>query len=202
MRHGNKINHLGRTYSHRKAMLSNMAASLIMHKRITTTLAKAKELRTFIEPLITKAKNDSTHHRRQVFAKLQNKEAVTELFNEVGSKVAERNGGYTRILKIGETRVGDNAEMCMIELVDYNENMLKDTTTGKKKRSRRGRSTGATTKTKATVADIAAEKVEEAETAAEEVSEKIEETTAEAADATDTEGEDTGEADASEEEKA
>ncbi len=205
MRHGNKINHLGRTYSHRKAMLSNMAASLIMHKRITTTLAKAKELRTFIEPLITKAKNDSTHNRRQVFAKLQSKEAVTELFNEVSSKVAERNGGYTRILKIGETRVGDNAEMCMIELVDYNENMLKDTTSGKKKRSRRGRSSGSTTKTKAAVADTAASKVEETESAIVEATEQVEESTADTTedvkDATDTEG-DAGEADASEEEKA
>jgi large subunit ribosomal protein L17 len=118
-------------------MLSNMATSLIVHKRIQTTLAKAKELRIYIEPLITKAKSDNTHNRRQVFAKLQDKEGVTELFNNVGPKVADRNGGYTRILKIGENRLGDNAEMCYIELVDYNENMLKDATTGKKKRTRR-----------------------------------------------------------------
>ncbi len=123
MRHQKKINHLGRTSSHRKAMLSNMAASLILHKRITTTVAKAKALRVYIEPLITKSKDDSTHSRRVVFSYLQNKLAVTELFREVAKKIAERPGGYTRILKTGY-RAGDNADMCIIELVDYNEAML------------------------------------------------------------------------------
>ena len=138
MRHRKSFNHLGRTSAHRKAMLSNMAASLILHKRINTTLAKAKELRTYVEPLITRAKEDSTHNRRIVFAELQNKEAVNELFRDVVVKIGERPGGYTRILKTG-TRLGDNAEMCMMELVDYNENMLQDTDT-KKKSTRRRRS--------------------------------------------------------------
>src|ERR1035437_7970334 len=123
MRHLRVINHLGRTSSHRKAMLSNMATSLILHKRITTTTAKAKALRTFVEPLITKSKEDSTHSRRVVFSYLKDKTAVAELFREVSPKVAERPGGYTRILKIGN-RIGDNAEMCVMELVDYNEAML------------------------------------------------------------------------------
>jgi large subunit ribosomal protein L17 len=124
MRHQRVINHLGRTSSHRKAMLANMASSLIIHKRITTTTAKAKALRTYVEPLITKSKEDSTHSRRMVFSYLKDKEAVAELFREVSPKVAERPGGYTRILKIG-SRIGDNADMCILELVDYNENMLK-----------------------------------------------------------------------------
>ena len=123
MRHNRVINHLGRTSSHRKAMLSNMATSLIIHKRITTTTAKAKALRTFVEPLITKSKEDSTHSRRVVFSYLKDKTAVAELFREVSPKVAERPGGYTRILKIGN-RIGDNADMCILELVDYNEAML------------------------------------------------------------------------------
>src|SRR5450759_1505747 len=123
MRHSRVINHLGRTSSHRKAMLSNMATSLILHKRITTTTAKAKALRTFVEPLITKSKEDSTHSRRVVFGYLKDKTAVAELFREVSPKVAERQGGYTRILKIGN-RIGDNADMCVMELVDYNEAML------------------------------------------------------------------------------
>jgi large subunit ribosomal protein L17 len=123
MRHLRVINHLGRTSSHRKAMLSNMATSLILHKRITTTTAKAKALRTFVEPLITKSKEDSTHSRRVVFGYLKDKTAVAELFREVSPKVAERQGGYTRILKIGN-RIGDNADMCVMELVDYNEAML------------------------------------------------------------------------------
>ena len=123
MRHNRVINHLGRTSSHRKAMLSNMATSLILHKRITTTTAKAKALRTFVEPLITKSKEDSTHSRRVVFSYLKDKTAVAELFREVSPKVAERPGGYTRILKIGN-RIGDNADMCILELVDYNEAML------------------------------------------------------------------------------
>lgn len=123
MRHSKKINHLGRTSAHRKAMLSNMASSLIFHKRISTTLAKAKALRVFVEPLITKAKDDSTHSRRVVFENLKSKTAVAILFREVAEKVGDRPGGYTRILKTGN-RIGDNAEMCIIELVDFNENML------------------------------------------------------------------------------
>ena len=120
MRHGKKFNHLGRTASHRKALLSNLANSLIEHKRINTTLAKAKELKKYVEPLVTKSKVDSTHNRRTVFAYLKSKEAVTELFREVAVKVGDRPGGYTRIIKTG-TRLGDNAEMAMIELVDFNE---------------------------------------------------------------------------------
>jgi large subunit ribosomal protein L17 len=123
MRHSRSFNHLGRTSSHRKAMLSNMAASLILHKRITTTTAKAKALRTFVEPLITKSKDDSTHSRRMVFGYLKDKNAVAELFREISPKIAERPGGYTRILKTGN-RLGDNADMCILELVDYNEAML------------------------------------------------------------------------------
>lgn len=119
MRHSKKINHLGRTSSHRKAMLANMAASLIIHKRISTTTAKAKALRMYIEPLVTRSKNDTTHSRRTVFSHLQDKEAVTELFREIAPKVASRPGGYVRILKTG-FREGDNAEMCMMEFVDFN----------------------------------------------------------------------------------
>ncbi len=123
MRHGKKINHLGRTASHRKAMLSNMASSLILHKRVTTTVAKAKALRKYVEPLLTKSKNDTTHSRRTIFSYLQNKDSVKILFDEISGKIANRPGGYTRILKTGN-RLGDNADMCIIELVDYNENML------------------------------------------------------------------------------
>lgn len=123
MRHGKRINHLGRTSAHRKAMLSNMAASLILHKRITTTVAKAKALRSYVEPLITRSKEDSTQSRRMVFSYLGNKTAVSELFREISQKVAERPGGYTRILKTGN-RPGDNADLCIIELVDFNETML------------------------------------------------------------------------------
>jgi large subunit ribosomal protein L17 len=136
MRHGKKFNHLGRTASHRKAMLSNMANSLIEHKRINTTVAKAKELKKYIEPLVTKSKVDSTHNRRTVFAYLKSKEAVTELFREVAVKVGDRPGGYTRIIKTGN-RLGDNAEMCMIELVDFNEIYGADKAA--KKGTRRGR---------------------------------------------------------------
>lgn len=138
MRHSKKFNHLGRTSSHRKAMLANMANSLIFHKRITTTLAKAKALRVFVEPLITKAKDDATHSRRTVFEYLQSKTAVSVLFRDVAEKVGDRPGGYTRILKTGN-RIGDNADMCIIELVDFNENMLaaKDAK-AKPARSRRG----------------------------------------------------------------
>ena len=124
MRHNKKFNHLGRTASHRNAMLANMAISLIMHKRITTTLAKAKALKKYVEPLITKSKEDTTNSRRVVFSYLQNKYAVTELFKEISVKVADRPGGYTRIIKTG-FRASDNAQMCFIELVDYNENMAK-----------------------------------------------------------------------------
>ena len=128
--------HLGRTASHRSAMLSNMATSLIMHKRITTTVAKAKALKQYVEPLITKSKNDTTNSRRVVFSHLQSKEAITELFQEVSVKVADRPGGYTRVIKLGN-RLGDNAEMCFIELVDYNEHF--DVAKGGKKRTRRSR---------------------------------------------------------------
>jgi len=140
MRHKKSFNHLGRKSAHRKAMLSNMATSLILNKRIKTTVAKAKALRTYVEPLITKSKEDTTHSRRVVFSYLQNKEGVSELFREVAVKVANRQGGYTRIIKTG-TRFGDNAEMCIMELVDYNELMLaeKETSATKTtKRSRRG----------------------------------------------------------------
>ena len=136
MRHGKKFNHLGRKTAHRKAMLANMASSLIVHKRIHTTLAKAKALRLFVEPLITKSKNDSTHSRRVVFSYLRDKEAVTELYREVAVKIADRPGGYTRILRTGN-RLGDNAEMCFIELVDYNENMLSEPKKAAKKTRRR-----------------------------------------------------------------
>lgn len=140
MRHGKKFNHLGRTSSHRAAMLSNMASSLILHKRISTTLAKAKALRVYVEPLITRSKDDSTHSRRLVFSYLQNKLAVSELFREVALKVANRPGGYTRILKTGN-RLGDNADMAMMELVDYNEAMLdaKEDSKAKAKTTRRKR---------------------------------------------------------------
>ena len=141
MRHGKRFNHLGRTAPHRKAMLSNMASSLIEHKRITTTIAKAKELRKYIEPLLTKAKNDTTHSRRTVFSYLQSKEAVSELFNEVAQKIMDRPGGYTRIIKLG-SRLGDNAEMCLIELVDYNELLLNTVETTEKEKTRRSRRGG------------------------------------------------------------
>ncbi len=136
MRHNKKFNHLGRKTAHREAMLSNMAVSLIKHKRISTTLAKAKALRRFVEPMITKSKEDTTHSRRTVFSQLQDKNAVTILFSEVSQKVADRPGGYTRILKTG-FRLGDAAQMCIIELVDYNENMLKDKTSKKAAKTRR-----------------------------------------------------------------
>ena len=137
MRHGNKVNHLSRKTGHRKAMLSNMACSLIEHKRITTTLAKAKTLRVFVEPILTKSKDDSTHSRRVVFSYLQNKEVVAELFRDVAPKIASRNGGYTRIIRTGN-RLGDNAEMCLIELVDFNEIYNNDAAKKTTRRSRRG----------------------------------------------------------------
>ncbi|MCL2597570.1 MAG: 50S ribosomal protein L17 [Paludibacter sp.] len=141
MRHNKKFNHLGRTASHRSAMLSNMATSLILHKRIATTLAKAKALRVYIEPLLTKAKDDTTHSRRMVFSNLKSKEAIKILFGEISQKIADRPGGYTRILHTG-FRLGDNAEMCIIELVDYNENMLKEKTAKKTHTRRAGRRAG------------------------------------------------------------
>jgi large subunit ribosomal protein L17 len=141
MRHNNKINHLGRTHSHREALLSNMAVSLIKHKRIFTTLAKAKELRKYVEPLITKSKEDTTHSRRVVFQNLRDKYAVTELFQEVSQKIGDRPGGYTRIIKTGN-RLGDNASTCFIELVDFNELMLKDKKAPAKAKTRRSRRKG------------------------------------------------------------
>lgn len=141
MRHGKKVNHLGRKSAHRHALLSNMASSLILNKRITTTVAKAKALRKYVEPLLTKAKDDTTHSRRTVFSYLQNKESVKTLFGEVASKIADRPGGYTRIIKMGDVRVGDNAEMCLIELVDFNTLYTKDGAVKKAKtrRSRKGK---------------------------------------------------------------
>jgi large subunit ribosomal protein L17 len=136
MRHGKKVMHLGRKTAHRKSMLSNMACSLIEHKRINTTVTKAKALKQFVEPIITKAKSDTTHNRRLVFSSLRDKETVTELFRDVAKKVGDRPGGYTRIIKLGN-RLGDNASMAMIELVDYNE-VYKSEVTEKKKTRRRG----------------------------------------------------------------
>ena len=186
MRHGKKFNHLGRKTAHRKSMLANMASSLIEHKRITTTVAKAKALRIYVEPLITKSKNDTTHSRRTVFAYLQNKEVVTTLFREVAEKVATRPGGYTRIVKLGN-RLGDNAEMAMIELVDFNETYNPSATPEKKATRRRG---GSGTKAKNTDAPVAAtEKVEEAAVVVEETPvDKVEDAQV-AEDATDTEEE-------------
>ena len=176
MRHNKKFNHLSRTASHRKAMLANMACSLIKHKRITTTVAKAKALRKYVEPLITKSKTDITNSRRVVFSKLQDKQAVTELFQEIAQKVADRNGGYTRIIKLG-FRPSDGADMCFIELVDYDEAMAK--TQKKTRRSRRSRK--ATTET----APAAAENVVEEAPVAEEtpVEAPVEEAPAEEAPA-------------------
>jgi len=175
MRHGKTVNHLGRTKSHRDALLANMAVSLIKAKRIETTLAKAKALRKFVEPLITKGKNDTTHSRRVVFSYLQDKEAIKELFGEIAVKVAERNGGYTRIIKLGQ-RQGDNAEVALIELVDFNENLLtavSDESEAKAKRSRRGKAKKAEAAPAAPVAaapvaeEPSAEVVEEAPVAEE-----------------------------------
>lgn len=155
MRHNKKFNHLGRTASHRNAMLANMAISLIMHKRITTTLAKAKALKMYVEPLITRSKDDTTNSRRVVFSYLQNKFAVTELFKVIAEKVADRPGGYTRIIKLG-TRQGDAAEVAFIELVDFDENMAKAPKAAKK--TRRGRKSAAVAQaTEATEAPAAEE---------------------------------------------
>ena len=167
MRHGKKINHLSRKSQHRHATLSNMAASLIFHKRINTTVAKAKALKKYFEPIITRSKNDSTHSRRMVFRYLQNKDAVITLFRDIAPKVGERNGGYTRILKT-EFRTGDNASMCFIELVDFNESMLSAKTTAaapakKTRRSRGGKKTAATAETTTPTADSAATEAPKAE---------------------------------------
>lgn len=164
MRHGKTINHLGRTKSHRDALMANMTISLIKAKRIETTLAKAKALRKYVEPLLTKGKNDTTHSRRVVFSYLQDKEAIKELFGTIAEKIAERNGGYTRIIKLGQ-RQGDNAEVALIELVDFNENLLTAVTEEadtKAKRSRRGKSTKKETATEAAPAAEAAPAVEAA----------------------------------------
>ena len=161
MRHNKKFNHLGRTASHRNAMLSNMACSLIKHKRITTTVAKAKALKKFVEPLITKSKEDTTNSRRVVFSNLQDKYAVTELFKEISVKVADRPGGYTRIIKTGN-RLGDNAEMCFIELVDYNENMAKEKVAKKATRTRRSKKSAATAEAPAAEAAATEATTEEA----------------------------------------
>jgi large subunit ribosomal protein L17 len=172
MRHSRVINHLGRTSSHRKSMLSNMATSLIIHKRISTTTAKAKALKTFVEPIITKSKEDSTHSRRVVFGYLKDKEAVAELFREISPKIAERPGGYTRILKTGN-RIGDNAEMCILELVDYNEAMMgggeavKGKTTRRRRATKKKAESAGTEKVEKASATKAAEKAEEVENAPE-----------------------------------
>lgn len=158
MRHNKKFNHLGRTATHRAAMLSNMACSLIKHKRITTTVAKAKALKKYVEPLITKSKNDTTNSRRVVFSYLQDKFAVTELFQEISVKVADRPGGYTRIIKTG-FRQSDGADMCFIELVDYDENMAKT----KKKATRTRRSKKAAAETETPAAEVEATEASAAE---------------------------------------
>ncbi len=165
MRHGKKFNHLGRTASHRKAMLSNMAASLITHKRINTTVAKAKELKKYVEPLVTRSKVDSTHNRRMVFSYLQNKEAVTELFREVAVKVGDRPGGYTRIIKTGN-RLGDNAEMCMIELVDFNDIYGHEKKEAKKSTRRSKKATVAAEAPAAAPAEVVAEEAADSADAA------------------------------------
>ena len=164
MRHGKKINHLGRTTAHRHAMLSNMATSLILHKRVTTTVAKAKALRQYVEPLLTKAKDDTTHSRRTVFATLQNKESMKELFGTVAEKIGQRPGGYTRILKLSATRLGDNADMCIIELVDFNETLLESknaaeakSTTTRRSRRRGGKAEAANNEAGTSAAVVAEE---------------------------------------------
>ena len=182
MRHGKKFNHLGRKTAHRKAMLSNMACSLIEHKRIKTTVAKAKALRKFVEPLITKSKTDTTHSRRIVFSHLRQKEVVTELFGDVASKVATRNGGYTRILRTGN-RLGDNAEMCFIELVDYNETYVTDKPKKKSKSTRRsGGAKKASTTTPAVEEAVVVEETSSEETVVDET--KTEEIVAETTETT------------------
>ena len=159
MRHGKKNNHLGRKKAHRDALLSNMASSLLLHKRITTTVAKAKELRKYVEPLITRAKTDSMHSRRMVFSYLQNKESIKALFGEVATRTAERPGGYTRIIKLGDVRLGDNAEMCLMELVDFND-IYKTEDASAKGKTRRSRGSKKTTEAAGEDAPVAEAKVE------------------------------------------
>lgn len=187
MRHNRTINHLGRTASHRSAMLANMASSLIIHKRIATTVAKAKALRGYVEPLLTKSKTDSVHSRRTVFSYLGNKDAAKELFREVSQKIADRPGGYTRILKTG-TRLGDQAEMCIIELVDYNEVMSgeKEAKAAKKGRSRRG--SGKKAETKEEKPTVKAPKATQKEEVVEETPEVTDEVKQEETDKEETEG--------------
>jgi len=141
MRHGKKVNHLGRKTAHRHALLSNMASSLILNKRITTTVAKAKELRKYVEPLLTRAKDDTTHSRRVAMSYLQNKESIKSLFGEVAGRIADRKGGYTRIIKLGDARLGDGSDMCLMELVDFNDLYKKDSA-AKKAKTRRSRAKG------------------------------------------------------------
>jgi large subunit ribosomal protein L17 len=165
MRHGKKINHLSRTASHRSALLSNMASSLILNKRITTTVAKAKALKKYVEPLITKAKTDSTHSRRTVMSYLQNKDSVRTLFGEVAGRTSDRPGGYTRIIKMGDVRLGDNAEMCLLELVDFNDLYKKDGAEKKAKtrRSRKGKKAdGTEAEVETAVAEVKEEKPKKA----------------------------------------
>jgi len=207
MRHGKKDNHLGRKSAHRSAMLMNMANSLIMHKRIKTTVAKAKELRKFVEPILTKAKTDSTHERRQAFSILRNKIAVTELFRDIAIKIADRPGGYTRIIKIGN-RLGDNAEMALIELVDYNENLLTagKTASAGKRRTRRGAKKVEGTAAPAKAAPVETPLAEELETPEAEVvettAEVVETPSAEATDtASDTDGSESADSASEEESK-
>lgn len=184
MRHGKKVNHLSRKTAHRSSMLANMACSLIEHKRINTTVAKAKALKVFVEPLITKSKSDTTHNRRIVFSRLRQKEAVSTLFRDVAVKVGDRPGGYTRIIKLGN-RLGDNAEMAMIELVDFNE-LYNANKPAKKKSTRRGRSKATDTKPVApadeNVETALEETVAQVEETTQEVVEQVEETTPEVAE--------------------
>ena len=191
MRHGKKIAHLGRTASHRKAMMANMASSLIEHKRINTTVAKAKALKKFVEPLITKAKSDTTHNRRVVFSALRNKYAVSELFRDIAEKVADRPGGYTRIIKVG-SRLGDNASMALIELVDFNDTYVTDKPTKKRSRRRGGKKQAETAPAAAeaeVVKDVVEENATEEVAAATETQEAaVEETPAPVASVEETEG--------------
>jgi large subunit ribosomal protein L17 len=186
MRHGKKFNHLGRQTAHRKAMLSNMASSLLLHKRINTTVEKAKALRVYVEPILTRSKTDSTHSRREAFKHLQNKEIVTELFRDIAPKIADRPGGYTRIIRLGY-RLGDNAEMCMIELVDFNE--LYTNEGAKKTTTRRSRRSGGTKKADETSATEATteEGTETVEATAVDQAEETPSTEEAADDATETE---------------
>ena len=210
MRHGKKNNHLSRKKAHRVALLSNMACSLIEHKRINTTLAKAKALRVYVEPLLTKSKTDTTHSRRVVFSYLQNKDAASELFREIAPKISDRPGGYTRIIKLNN-RLGDNAEMAIIELVDFNELLLADQAPAKKKTRRRGGKAKSGTKTVAETAsnDVAVEDapVEEIQDAVEIVEEVVEVTSEETTDKVensetqDNESDDSKEEDSDNEEK-